>query len=106
MARVGLKGVFYKDGPSFEELLLQLRYAARHTESHAMAIADTESHAMAVGDGMQSCPPSLACRWAASHVAATFLPAGDAQTRMWDLTGFPEWVCHDKVGSLMALDGP
>ena len=61
VARVGLKGVFYKDGPSFEELLLQLR-------------------------------------WAAGHVASTFLPEGDAQTKIWDLTGFPEWVCLDKVG--------
>ena len=62
VANVGLKGVFYKDGPSFDELLLQLR-------------------------------------WARSNVQSEFLPASDSRTRMWDLTGFPEWVCLDKVGA-------
>ena len=61
VANVGLKGVFYKDGPSFEELLVQLR-------------------------------------WATSNVQSQFLPAGDCQTRIWDLTGLPEWVCLEKVG--------
>ena len=42
--------------------------------------------------------PIWQLRWAAGHVASTFLPEGDAQTKIWDLTGFPEWVCLDKVG--------
>ena len=62
VADVGLKGVFLKDGPSYDELLLQLR-------------------------------------WASAHVASTFLPANDSRTMMWDLTGFPEWVCSLKAGA-------
>jgi len=62
VANVGLKGVFYKDRPSFEELLLQVR-------------------------------------WASANVQTTFLPAGDVKTKLWDLTGFPNWVCCEKVGA-------
>ena len=60
VAQVGLKGVFLKDGPSYDELLLQLR-------------------------------------WATEQVASTFLSANDATMVVWDLTGFPEWVCCEKV---------
>lgn len=38
-------------------------------------------------------------RWATAHVASTFLPANDFRTMMWDLTGFPEWVCSLKAGA-------
>jgi hypothetical protein len=50
VANVGLKGVFLKDGPSYDELLLQLR-------------------------------------WATANVQSRLLPAGDARTMMFDLTG-------------------
>jgi hypothetical protein len=62
VANVGLKGLFLKDGPSFDELVLQQR-------------------------------------WATAHVASTFLPTNDLRPMMWDLTGFPEWVCSLKAGA-------
>ena len=37
-------------------------------------------------------------RWATASVEAEILPAGDAKTMLWDLTGFPEWSCSEKVG--------
>jgi len=61
VGQIGLKGVFYKEGPSFEELLVQMR-------------------------------------WATESVEREILPPGDAQTKLWDLTGFPEWSCCEKVG--------
>jgi len=61
VAQVGLKGVFLKDGPSYDELVLQLR-------------------------------------WATAQILPTFLPPHDAAMKMWDLTGFPEWVCSLKAG--------
>lgn len=66
VANVALRGLFYKDSPSFEELLLQLR-------------------------------------WATSCIECDFLKPSDAPgpptPKLWDLTGFPEWVCLDKVGA-------
>mmetsp|Transcript_22817 Transcript_22817/g.37810 ORF Transcript_22817/g.37810 Transcript_22817/m.37810 type:complete len:400 (+) Transcript_22817:50-1249(+) len=62
VAHVGLKGVFLKDGPSYDELVLQMR-------------------------------------WATAHVESTFLPPSDFRTMLWDLTGFPDWICSLKVGA-------
>jgi len=62
VARVGLKGVFLKDAPSYDELLLQLR-------------------------------------WATAQIGCSFLPANDSRMMVWDLTGFPEWVCAIKAGA-------
>ena len=62
VASVGLKGVFLKEGPSFDELVLQQR-------------------------------------WAAAHVASTFLAPNDFRTLVWDITGFPEWVSSLKAGA-------
>ena len=61
VAAVGIKGVFLKDAPSFEELIVQLR-------------------------------------WATANVQSAFLAVSDCQSRMWDLTSFPEWACLEKVG--------
>lgn len=62
VANVGLKGLFLKEKPSYDELLQQLR-------------------------------------WATARVASAFLPPSDSRTMMWDLTGYPEWVCALKAGA-------
>lgn len=40
VGRVGLKGVFFRDGPSFDELLLQLRWATDSVASTFLPPAD------------------------------------------------------------------
>ena len=62
VANVGLKGLFLKERPSYDELQQQLR-------------------------------------WATARVASAFLPPSDSRTMMWDLTGYPEWVCALKAGA-------
>ena len=65
-AHVGLRGVFYKDGPSYEELLLQLQWATSMVEAHFL-----------LPSAPTAAPPT---------------------PKLWDLTGFPEWACLEKVG--------
>ena len=40
VAKVGLKGVFLKDGPSFDELVLQIKWATAHVASTFLPPSD------------------------------------------------------------------
>ena len=52
VAKIGLKGVFYKDGPSFEELLVQIRWATANVQSEFLPASGGEQTKMCTWLGL------------------------------------------------------